>query len=107
MSKKHNLNHPFEISFVSQNFKKEIEMVKIAHLSDAEFDQYVDEMYRKEAFSVDYVRFLMQQKKTLLCKISRYCNSILPGVVYHPHHRETFPFPAVQGRAIVARPFGL
>ena len=64
MSKKHNLNHPFEISFVSQNFKKEIEMVKIAHLSDAEFDQYVDEMYRKEAFSVDYVRFLMQQKKT-------------------------------------------
>jgi hypothetical protein len=39
VSKKHNLSHPFEISFVSQNFKKEIEMVKIAHLSDAEFDQ--------------------------------------------------------------------
>ena len=57
---------PFEISFVPQNFKKELEMVKSAHLSNAEFDQYVDAMYRKEEFSVDCVRFLMQQKKNLI-----------------------------------------
>ena len=66
VSKRHNLNHPFEISFVSQDFKKEIEMVKSAHLSDAEFDQYVDTMYRKEEFSVDCVSFLMQPKKNLI-----------------------------------------
>lgn len=57
---------PFKISFVPQNFKKEIEMVKSAHLSDAEFDQYVDAMYRKEEFSVDCVSFLMQQKNSLI-----------------------------------------
>ena len=58
--------NPFEISFVPQNFKKEIEMVRSAHLSDAEFDQYVDAMYRKEVFSVDCVIYLMQQKKNLI-----------------------------------------
>ena len=57
---------PFKISFVPQNFKKELEMVKSAHLSDTEFDQYVDAMYRKEVFSVDCVNFLMQQKKNLI-----------------------------------------
>ena len=66
MSKRHNLNHPFEISFVPQNFKKEIEIVKSAHLSDAKFDQYVDAMYRKEEFSVYCVSFLMQQNKNLI-----------------------------------------
>ena len=58
--------NPFEISIVPQNFKKEIEMVKSAHLSDAEFDQYVDAMYRTEEFSADCVSFLMQQKKNLI-----------------------------------------
>lgn len=57
---------PFEISFVPKNFKKEIEMLRSAHLSDAEFDKYVDAMYRKEVFSVNCVSFLMQQKKNLI-----------------------------------------
>ena len=57
---------PCKISFVPQSFKQEIEMVKSAHLNDAEFDKYVDAMYRKEVFSVDCVSFLMQQKKDLI-----------------------------------------
>jgi hypothetical protein len=59
---------PFNFSFISQDFKKEIDMVKSAHLSDDEFDQYVDAMYRKEEFSVDCVSFLMQQKKNLIVR---------------------------------------
>ena len=57
---------PSNFSFIPQDFKKEIEMIKSAHLSDAEFDQYVDAMYRKEEFSVDCVSFLMKQKKNLI-----------------------------------------
>ena len=59
---------PFNFSFISQDFKKEIDMVKSAHLRDDEFDQYVDAMYRKEEFSVDCVSFLMQQKKNLIVR---------------------------------------
>lgn len=57
---------PSNFSFILQDFKKELEMVKSAHLSDAEFDKYVDAMYRKEVFSVDCIKFLMQQKKNLI-----------------------------------------
>ena len=35
---------------------------------DAEFDKYVNAMYRKEVFSVDCVKFLMQQKKNLIVR---------------------------------------